>query len=257
MSRTEVLTKTLISPVLTELKISDYSLKINSGSSKGDGYLGDIFSVKVRHPGGDIDLIVKTAAKDANQRRITRTDVLFRNEINFYTLVFPEMDELQRQVKNPLKLTRCYATSLTDGEETLVLQDLKIEGFRLCERRKPLDETHIILVLDYYAKLHALSFALRSQRPEVFKKLTNCVTNVMPLFFPNFMDGIKSRMRRNSQMLRERGLVEEANAAERIIGEAERTFFMNDESADEYSVITHGDCWSNNMLFKYDVRECV
>lgn len=256
MNRAELITEKLLTPVLSELKIKNYTLEINSGSAKGDGYLGDIWSVKVHHPDGDLELIVKTATTNEIQREITGTDVIFKNEINLYTVIFPQLDSLQRdkQVKHPLEMTKCYGGSLTEPDEAMVLQNLRADGYVVRDKRNPFDEAHIELALNYYARLHALSFALCSQRPEVFKNLANCVENPLPIIFPNFVDAAKERMRWNAQMLRDKGLVEEAEAAERIIEDAENVFFINEGAVGEYRVFVHGDCWNNNMLFKYDVR---
>lgn len=256
MHRAELLIKSLLPPVLNKLDITDYTIEINAGSATGDGYLGDIFSVKVKHNGGDTDLIVKTAPRDKQLRELLRADLVFRNEIVYYTEVFPEMDSLQkeRQIQHPLEFTNYYTSSLKRGEETLVLQNLKTAGYRLCDRRKPFDAPHLVLVLNYYAKLHALSFALRSQRPEVFERLANSLLNVLPVIYPSYIDGIKQLMRRNANMLKRRGLGKESASAEKIANEAELILYLQNVPADESCVLLHGDCWSNNLLFKYDVR---
>lgn len=256
MNRADLITEKLLTPVLKQLKISDYTVEINSGSAKGDGFMGDIWCVKVHHSAGDLELIVKTATTNAIQREITGTDVIFKNEINFYTVIFPELDSLQKdkQVKHPLEMTKCYAGSLTAPDEALLMQNLRADGYVVRDKRNTFDEVHIDLLLNYYAKLHALSFALSSQQPQVFKSLANHVMNALPILFPNFLDAVKERMRWNAQMLRGKGLIVEAEAAERIIGEAENVFFINEGAVDEYTVFLHGDCWNNNMLFKYDVR---
>lgn len=256
MNRAETLTKILLPPVLNKLDISDYTIEIKSASTTGDGYIGDVFSVKVKHKNGDIDLIVKTAVRDENLRELIRTDTVFKNEVIYYTAIFPEMDSFQKknQVKNPLEFTKCYTTSLKKGEETLVLQNLKAEGYSLCDRRNTFDAPHVALVLNYYAKLHALSFGLRSQRPEAFKKFENSLVNVFPLMYPNYIDGLKQVMRGNAEMLKRRGLTKESEAAEKITEEAEQILYLYNIPADESAVLLHGDCWGNNLLFKYDVR---
>lgn len=256
MSRAELFIEELLAPILPKLNITDHSLEVNSGSAKGDGYLGDIWNVKVHHSNGDIKLVVKTAEPDEHQREIIRIELLFESEINFYTTIFPAMDALQveKQVEYPLKLTKCYGSSLTKGKEALILQDLKSEGYSLYDRKKPFDEAHLTLALKHYAKLHALSFALRSQRPEVFRQLTDSVINIMPLIYPNFIDSVRAQILKNAEMLKQRELIKEANAVEKVAKEVEKIYYMNEEPPDQYSVILHGDCWINNMLFKYDVR---
>lgn len=251
----KLLLKKWLAPFLTEQNIKDYSVELDSGSEKGDGYLGDIWGVKVQHENGNIDLVVKAAAKDDTARKVTVIDCIFKNEVTFYTKISSAMNSLQqeKQVSEPFKITKCYASSLVEKEEALVLENLKTKGFSLYERRKAFDKAHVILTLDNYAKYHALSFALRVQRPEMFKELASQLTDIMSLFYPNIMAGLKKYMRKCVEMLKRNGLTEEAKAAEKIAEEPEKVLYLNEKPPDEYTVITHGDCWSNNMMFKYDV----
>lgn len=252
----EALTRKLLAPIVTKLNIGDYTLDINPGSAKGDGYLGDIWSVKVLHDNGALNLIVKAATTDEELRKITKTNMVFKNEINFYTIVFPEMDSFQNEngVRNPLKLTKLYASSLLEGEEMLIMEDLNANGYSLCDKREPLDKAHIILVLNHYAKLHALSLALRAQRPESFKKIAQNVANVMSALFPNYSESFIVQMKKNAQMLAQRGFSEEGTAADNLIEQLEKIIFMDDIPTDECTVVVHGDCWNNNIMFKYDVN---
>lgn len=250
----ELKLRSLLSPTLAKLK--HYSLYINSGTSKGDGYVAEIWRVKVQHEDGEIHLIIKSVNNADNRRDFIKTDILFRNEVKFYTRIFPVLDKLQRekQVKRPFEIPKCYATTLKENEETLVLEDLREARFDLCNRKEPLDEAHISLVFKEYGKLHALSFALRDQQPEVFKEIAANLTDVFPLFFPNLRDGILAQIQNNVEMLKREGLVEESKLAKKAAEQLDEIYLRSCEP--DYSVITHGDCWSNNMMFKYDVRKC-
>lgn len=246
--------KKLLTPILPKFNISDYIININAGSAKGDGYAGDIYSVNVKHKNGDLDLIVKIAAKDETTRKDLHSDIIFRNEINLYTKIFPEMDLLQKEkrVSNPLEMTKCYNSSLIKYEEAIILENLKTKQYKHHPMKQAFDKAHVVLVLKQYAKFHALSFALRSQRSEIFKKITEYTTNVAPSMYPNFIDAIKLQMRKCAEMLKCNGLIKEGEAAEKLAEEAENILYLNEEP-NEYTTIVHGDCWCNNMMFKYDV----
>lgn len=252
----KLLVQSLLTPVLSGLNIKKYTLEIDYGTTAGDGYASEIWKVKVLHQGKDIDLIVKSVGTGESHNAMLHLDSAFRNEINFCTKVFPAMDSLQRErkVKAPLELAKCYATSSKQGNEALVLENLKVKGFTMCDRLKPFDETHVTLVLQHYAKLHALSLALHDQRPETFEKVTASITNVLSVALPSFADSFKMQINRNAKMFRQRGLIEESRVAEKIATEFEDIIFEFSECSDRYVVVTHGDCWCNNMMFKYDVR---
>lgn len=249
---TDIITfvKKLLHPILAELKMSDYSLNINPGSAKGDGYLGDIYSVKIHNKTDDIDIIVKAATKNPIARKDIPIQILFRNEIDFYTRIFPVLSRLQNEknVSNPFEIAKYFTGTLNECEEVLILENLKVQGYKIHTRRRLLDELHVILALKAYAKFHALSFALRSKN---FEELANLATNVIPLMYPNLINAMKVQMWKCVDILKRNGLIEESKAAERITENAEDILYII--KPDDYSVIVHGDCWSNNIMFQYDV----
>lgn len=247
----------LLSEALAKLNITNYTFVINnSGKGSGDGYSGETYKVKVKHQHGEIDLFVKQATESEQHRNFLYTEKIYKNEIGFYTSVFPVLDKFQKDknVKNPFQITKCYATSLENRAELLVLEDLVAAGYKPCDRKKPLDEFHVSLVLRSYGKFHALSLALHDQHPELFKQITGNLTDLFPLVFPTLLASMKMQVIKNLQMLIENGYTAEFQLAEKVTKELEGTLVMNSESDDPYNVVTHGDCWCNNMMFKYDVR---
>lgn len=247
--------QTLLSPTLTKLNIFNYTLDISCGKSKGDGYVSEIYRVKVKHGNGEIDLIVKSVIDNEDHRKLMHAEEVFKNEIAFYTTVFPVLDQFQRErrVSEPVEIAKCYATSLDERKEALVLEDLKAAGYLLCNRRKPLDEAHIALALRQYGKLHALSFGLRDQRPEDFKRISASLTDIFPLVFSEFIESFRPQILKNAEMLKERGLIAESELAKETAADLEHILLRCCEPDDPYTVVIHGDCWCNNMMFKSDV----
>lgn len=252
----KLLVQNLLTPVLSGLNIKNYTLETDYGTTTGDGYASEIWKVKVQHQSEHMDFVVKSIGGGGVHGKMQHLDAAFKNEIRFFTKVFTEMDSLQRarKVKAPFESTKCYAASLKQGEEALVLEDLKAKGFQLYDRLKPFDEVHVILVLQHYAKFHALSLALHDQRPETFEKVTASMINVMAMVMPNFADTFKTQIRKNAKMFKQRGLTEESCVTEKIATDFEDIIYQFSECSDPYVVVTHGDCWCNNMMFKYDVR---
>lgn len=250
--------QTLLSSSLARLKIYDYTLDVNYAKSKGDNYGSEIWRVKVKHQSGEINVFVKIAINDEQHRNLVNSEKTFKNEATFYTTVFPTLDQLQRekQVNQPFLIPKCYATSLKEGEEALALEDLKAAGFEMCDRKKPLDEAQIALVLKQYGKLHALSSALRDQNPQIFKGISSSVTDLSALFFHNLADCFKMQALINAEMLERFSLTAESEVARNVAEKLEEILTIPCEPDDPYAVLIHGDCWCNNMMFKYDVRIC-
>lgn len=248
--------ETLVSSALAKLNIKDYHLDITDCTGKGNGYVGKIWRVKVQHQSEQIDLIVKTAIDDDEHRNFLSAELLFRNEICVYATVFPAFDKFQKekQVKDPFKIPKCYATCLEERKEALVLEDLKVLGFGMWDRKKALDEAHISLVLTQLGKFHALSLALRDQQPEVLEEAICDLKNVIPIIFPNFIEGFRSQILKNAKMLQQKGLAAESALANKVGEELEEIMYVSCAPDDEpYTVVIHGDCWCNNMMFNYDV----
>lgn len=246
----------ILSQALETLKIGEYTFDIKYNQNAGDGYCSDTCKVKVKHQHGEINLFVKQANTNEAQRNFLSVDETYKNEISFYTTVFPAFDRFQKEkgVKAPFEIARCYAASLKDTVETLVLEDFAAAGYQLYGREKPVEEFHMSLVLSNYGRFHALSLALRHQQPEVFKKVSGSLKNLFSVVFPKVAAGFKLSANKNVEMLLERGYIEESKLAESIANNLEETLTMPCEAEDvPYSVVTHGDCWSNNMMFKYVV----
>lgn len=65
------------------------------------------------------------------------------------------------------------------AEEVLILEDMREQGYVMLDRRNSLDVTHCQLVLEHLAKLHAISFAMRDQKPEQFNSLKNSISETL------------------------------------------------------------------------------
>jgi hypothetical protein len=70
-------------------------------------------------------------------------------------------------------------TDVEGAEEVLVMEDMREQGYILRDRRFGLDVSHCQLVLEELAKLHALSFAIRDQKPEQFNNLKNSISETL------------------------------------------------------------------------------
>lgn len=248
----------LLAPVLSKLNIDDYILDISDGKSKGDGYSGEAYTVKVKQKSEETCLFAKLAERNDEYRKFVDIKLAYINEVAFYTETFPVLDEFQRekQVRQPVQIAKCYATSVKEKEEALILEDLRVAGFGMWNRKKPLDEAHLSFALKNYGKLHALSFALRDQHPEKFNKIADSLIDLFPVVFVNFMEGFKKEMFKNAEMLKQRGLIAEAELTEKVAHEIEEIYALQCE-ANEPRIVTHGDSWCNNMMFQYDVGEFI
>ncbi|KAK9703406.1 Ecdysteroid kinase-like family [Popillia japonica] len=70
---------------------------------------------------------------------------------------------------------KCYGSA---DSKILALQNLRSDGYDLCDKTFIANEEHIELVFKTYAKFHAIGFTYKDQRPELYDKLMEGVTDL-------------------------------------------------------------------------------
>ncbi|KAF5285451.1 hypothetical protein FQR65_LT02291 [Abscondita terminalis] len=249
---------------LKKLKINNVTINVVPGSNFGDNFVGMIAKVKVD---GDNEqekeisqsFIIKSAPQDENYRNLFPVDFLFTREIHIYKTVLNEFTILQTElnIKLPFKsYPKYYDSSMEYLNEALILEDMNEIGFKICNSRQLLNFEHSVMVLREYAKLHALSFAMRLHKPKLFKKITE---DMKEAYFP-----ILERTHKDNLFLKQakKILLTIDQVKEKSIYEKFQNFvtnmsnmvqnFLKSNLTDPHGVINHGDCWLKNFMFKYN-----
>lgn len=253
-----------IETVVKNMGVENATFDISEGAIKGDNYLGIVAKVEIKGEknGKDVDLnfIVKSAPRTGIMRQMCFLESAYAREIYMYTKVLPEFMKLQKEhdVTDGFKaIARYYGSSLSDLSECLIMENMKAFGYQLFDRHQSMDYHHASMVIKVYGKYHALSYALKQQKPEVFQEFAE---NTEDQFFsniltPDFQSAIKVQTDRALITL---DPVQDKEAYNRFTKFQDTIFDMiatsvKGEEAGEYAVIGHGDCWVNNMLFQYEV----
>lgn len=78
------------------------------------------------------------------------------------------------QVDGFNEYAQCYSIIDKELSESLFLEDLRLSRFEMLDFRKDDYEfEHVALIMKALGKLHAISFALRDQQPELFARVTS------------------------------------------------------------------------------------
>lgn len=182
---------------------------------------------------------------------------LYKKEFVVYEKIFPEFRRFtkgKRICDFFQSVPHCFKTFTADDRYIVVLNNLRLIGYEPHDRQLPMNLNHIKLILKNYAKLHAISFCFRDQKPKNFENLVAGYSNV-------YMTIANAEYRHMYQenVTRARDLVKEvddklAKKLDTILekGAAEILDELFGENVKD-SVITHGDCWNCNFLFKYGV----
>lgn len=115
---------------------------------------------------------------------------------------------------------------------------------------------HVNLVMQSLAKFHAISFALKDQHPERFEELTSVLK--VPVISRESTSQRELLKKQSSVLINAVSDDKDADllAAVRKLFEREAADIAIDcldlEKIGPASVISHGDAWQNNFMFRYD-----
>lgn len=249
----------IIESVAQSKGFQNYKIDVQAGSLKGDGYLGIIKTVKIRDKNQELNLVIKSALSGEQLRQQAPVRKAYEREIYMYTTVFPEFRNFsqERNIRNEFtEIAKCYASLLKENEECLVLENLKEIGFRLWNRKIPMNSDHVGLVFKTYGKFHATGLALKHFKPEKYGELSKNLVNI-------FEDGTeegKEKFKESAKVIFENGFKAVANsekatqALSRFAQGFSEYILKEGVEVNKYCTILHGDCWCNNMMYKYEVN---
>lgn len=242
---------------------TDYKLDFEAGSNHGDGFVGVLISVviigtKNGVPNTDLRLLCKLAPINAARRAEFLSETVFEREALAYNKILPML--LKFQAERGLSdgegfhaLPKCFVAVADEeiNQLVIILEDLRVKGFVMHPKEESAPADHAHLVIENLAKLHAISFAIKDQRPDIYEELRK-VDDILTVFYKstNLVKLWVCGLDRAIATLRNERHVE-------IIKEVKKNFVeyfiecVKPPIFEPFGVIGHGDCWKNNMLFQY------
>ncbi|KAL3288020.1 hypothetical protein HHI36_002472 [Cryptolaemus montrouzieri] len=250
--------KQLIHEIATEEGFKTYKVDFDQGSLKGDGYMGTIILVKIEDAETQrvLHLILKVAQQSEQLREKTPVCQAYERENFMYEVVHKEFQKLQDEYKvQPTfdGIPKYYKGLNEINEECLVLENLKEIGFKLWDRKKPMDSNHVAAVMAQYGKYHALSHALKKLKPEKYKEISGNLFDI----FEKTMNEEDFRKSVEQEIEKAKRTFENDPKIVEVIQkfpEISQSYFKGVMEPNEKDVIIHGDCWCNNIMFKYGIE---
>nr|AEE62446.1 unknown [Dendroctonus ponderosae] len=235
----------ILQQVAASKKIIDYEMNLNMNVEVGDGFVSQFYKAQIvdKTGGAVLDVAIKKAPLWAFD-----FSSIFLNEINFYTQLLPALNQLNTGFDNT---PQCLLAEY-NGEKTFIaMEDLKPQGYQLYDKKKYFDAEHFELIFRTYGKFHASSFALRKRQFEDYQKIQAKFKDV----FGIFMEVEYSvQMFKSALSAAVDGLDPESptyTLVKDIPENCKQIVLKSFEYSGKHRCSTHGDCWSNNMLFKY------
>lgn len=128
-----------------------------------------------------LNLVCKLYPLDEHWQEMFQIDRTFEKEAKLYMDVVPELQLLQGELNIPKEdqldvFVKCYGARLAETksgeriEAAMVMENIKLQGYKVGERSKGFDREHVDLVLKKLAHFHALPMVLKSRKPKVFQE---------------------------------------------------------------------------------------
>ncbi|XP_042243292.1 uncharacterized protein LOC121880200 [Homarus americanus] len=172
--------------------------------------------------------------------------------------ILPKINEIMRKIGHrEISVAKCFHCCFDEGKEILLMEDLRARSFRMFDRQRGMDAVHATLVLQELGRLHAASILLDKTLPSHdFTKTWTCFTDewmenedfnkMFKTMIGNQIEGAAMIMKKVPNYERVVSWIE--GIKETAIDIMIQSF----RSEDGEGVLLHGDCWNNNVLFRYD-----
>ncbi|XP_050697041.1 uncharacterized protein LOC126985758 isoform X2 [Eriocheir sinensis] len=239
---------------LTAWKVVDFT-------KKGDNYACVVSSVEVTYEldgqSSEVVYVVKLNACRNDTMTEFLNSIIYEKETKFYSSLAPELNTVLKEIgQREINVPKCLHVSLEKGKEILFLEDLRRRGFKMHDHRRGMDTAHTNLVLRELARLHAAAFLLEHKHPgeDMMGKYPFLKRNWSDMLVESremlklIEDGIKFAQ----EMLAAVGGYERAVAWLDTFVPKLLDVFHKQMECGEPKVVCHGDCWTNNLLFRYD-----
>lgn len=240
------------------------SWSTKAATKKGDNYISALTGVQVVYTQEgqqkEASYIVKLKQDQESSGKYQMNRMVYGCEGGFYTRLLPRLNhKLEAAGIDQLRVPRCPHVSWGEADKQLFLEDLRPRGFTVYDRRKGMDERHTYLVLHELAKLHAASFLLQRDSPEedlatTFDFLTWEWYNFSEITKKTFDSVISGGLLTASRLARKIGNERVASWFEALASTGVECLREQLQPSAPFDVVGHGDCWVNNLLFRYDSK---
>lgn len=246
--------KKILDNVAEAENIENYTSLPDINQIKGEGFLSEFFTGKIVNQENKevLEVAIKVAPVE---NPVLDYTLFYNNEVHFYSVVFPELNKFQKDngVKHPFDNIPKYFTGTVQPENKFVaMENLKSENYDTIDKTKYLSTGHLELIFKTYGKFHALSLVFKQRNPEIYQNLLKGFGDSMGIlvdspFLQNEMkDSYLAALKAFDPVTEAQELtkLKKLEDIKKTLSEA-RNYTGNNRC------LTHGDCWSNNMLFKY------
>lgn len=244
----------------------EYTIDTNAGSSHGDNFLGIMVAVTLigtKSENGSVQkshlhLLCKIPPSNEVRQENCNSKNIFDREIYMYSTLLPNFVRFQHgkglsEADSFASFPKVYACEIDSVRKSyiLIMEDLRFKNYEMWPKEKIAPLNHMLLVMRELGKFHAISFAMADQRPDEFEQFKRLHDRLGEFLIHGQMSiFVKQSLERAAEVI-------ENPEYRKIVQSFANSFFMAYDDcitaphSKEFAIITHGDCWNNNFLFKY------
>ncbi|CAH1406807.1 unnamed protein product [Nezara viridula] len=230
--------------------------------AKGENYTSTIFRITLKVVLGNgrqakKSFIMKKLITEGESGELLKELNIAKIESQIYSVVHKNMTYLMEEFEDTDESIWCKFIHYDPQYHSILLEDLKASGYSLVPRQKGLDLDHAILVLNSLGRYHGMAKVLE-QRGIISKDDYKPYTLFTDLkLIKSYLYGsisILSKVMKNSWGP---DWEDTANKLKIPFDQfAAKWMSMGTVYTEtNFTVLNHGDCWSNNMMFKYDFQK--
>lgn len=236
--------------------IDDYEIEIVP-NEKGQGFIGEVVFVNLTHKEtSEKKQVIVKQEQMTDGKPFEYFKNFFEKEIYFYGEVWPYLRKYYKNVsEKELTLVPKYLGTSNEERKRIILENIRPQGYELYDKRKPFDDDHLRIIFKTYGLYHGISMALRTQDYDEYNRLVGNYSNIHLYLYVDSTYG-RNFVQRIKEIQTFFDPVEDAAVLEKLRFYEESGLQMLYKCVTEnlpHEVILHGDCWSNNFMFKYDV----
>lgn len=135
------------------------------------------------------------------------------------------------------------------------MEDLRLIGFRMWDKTTPTTIDNIRLVMKEIGKFHAISFAMKDQRPEIFANFEKLTYNKDGLCGDLFTKMFNRCFSRTINALHNDYHKEILSKFQVNFSKYMLSHFHKDIIG-KFPIITHNDLWSSNIMYRFNENVC-
>ncbi|XP_047034939.1 uncharacterized protein LOC124640984 [Helicoverpa zea] len=243
--------------------ITDWSYNQLKFASIAQNYFGILIPVVLSgtRNGKEVkfELVLKLAPINEQYRVSGAVTVMFAREVFVYSVVLKKYQEMQEHLSFDAQyvIPRCYYVQKDYCKEVIALQDMCGDGYKPYTHEMFLDLDHTLVSLKSLAKLHAFSFILQNQNPQLYEEISKTCVPLTEHTNKRYMDIMRDRLDKALKKFEGTTYTPLLHKLRQNCAE----LFNAAVNSVQRTCICHGDIWKENILYKYEddkpVSACV